>query len=96
MASEHETSKTRKTGVGRGYYWIAALIPPVAVFLSTERLRTRVVSVALALVWGFGWAVWFQASSDDELEGFATAFGLMLVLPSIIHAVLTVREARRG
>ena len=30
-------------------YWLAALIPPVAVFLSTERVRTRVVSVALAL-----------------------------------------------
>ena len=74
-------------------YWLAALIPPVAVFLSTERLRTRAVSVVLALVWGSGWAVGFQSTGEDSDTGIALM--ILLILPSIIHAVLTVREARK-
>ena len=94
MESERETSKPRKSGVSRKMYWVAAIVPPVAVFLSTERLRTRIVSVTLTLLWVFGLLVMLQ-SSGAESEDVGTVIGLMLMLPSIIHAVLTVREARR-
>ena len=47
-------------------YWIAVIVPPVAVFLSTERLRTRIVSVILTLLWGFGLLVMIQGSSTES------------------------------
>lgn len=74
-------------------YWVAAIVPPVAVFLSTERLRTRIVTVALTLLWAFGLTM-IMTQGGDEVEA-GQVIGLLLLLPSIIHAVLTVRDARR-
>ena len=74
-------------------YWIAVIVPPVAVFLSTERLRTRIVSVILTLLWGFGLLVMIQGSGSESDLG--TVLGIILMLPNIIHAVLTVRGSKR-
>ena len=93
MESEREESKTRKTGLSRKMYWVAAIIPPVSVFLSTERLRTRIVSVVLTLLWVFGLLVLVRGSQAESDMG--AVVGIVLMLPSIIHAVLTVREAKR-
>ena len=79
-------------------YWIAVIVPPVAVFLSTERLRTRIVSVALTLLWVVGLMMALQVGSGSESEELqpAQVVGLALMLPNVIHAVLTVRESKRG
>lgn len=74
-------------------YWIAVLVPPVAVFLSTERMRSRIATVALTLLWAFGLSM-IMTQGGDEVEA-GQVIGLLLLLPSIIHAVLTVRDARR-
>jgi uncharacterized membrane protein YqaE (UPF0057 family) len=70
-------------------YILAVFVPPVAVFLSTERLRSRIVSAALTLLWGVGLIMVGQSTADS-----GAMLGVLLVLPSIIHAVLTVRDSK--